>query len=209
MLTIDHVVIAVTDLDAAAVRFREAYGLDSVAGGRHAGHGTANRIVPLADCYLELVAVVDAGEAAGSPFGSWVQQSADRRDVTPIAVCLRADDLDAIAARLGTRPQPMQRTRPDGVVLSWELLAVDAAIADGLPFFIRWHVADTDLPGRQAVEHQATTTGIAWLEIGGDRARLAAWLGPHDLPLRPVGGEPGPHRLAVGVTGGEPIIIDG
>ena len=153
--------------------------------------------------------MVDAGEAAGSPFGSWVHRSAGQRDLRPIAVCLRADDLDAIAARLGTRPEPMQRTRPDGVVLSWELLAVDAAIADGLPFFIRWHIADADLPGRHAVEHQATTTGIAWLEIGGDRVRLDDWLGPHDLPLRPVGGYPGPRRLAVGVTGGKPIIIDG
>ena len=35
MLRLDHVVYAVGDLDGAAVRFRQAFGLDSVAGGRH------------------------------------------------------------------------------------------------------------------------------------------------------------------------------
>jgi hypothetical protein len=43
-----------------------------VAGGRHPGWGTANRIVPLGNTYLEVVAAVDAAEADGSPFGRWV-----------------------------------------------------------------------------------------------------------------------------------------
>jgi hypothetical protein len=51
VLRIDHVVYAVPDLDEAAVRLREAFGLDSV-GGRHERWGTANRIVPMGDQYL-------------------------------------------------------------------------------------------------------------------------------------------------------------
>ena len=48
--------IAAADLDAAGREFEAHYGLSSVAGGRHPGWGTANRIgVLLGDTYLELV----------------------------------------------------------------------------------------------------------------------------------------------------------
>ena len=66
MLALDHLGYAVRDLDGAAVRFREELGLDSVVGGRHVGFGTANRIVPLGDQYIEIVGVVDEAEAEGS-----------------------------------------------------------------------------------------------------------------------------------------------
>ena len=71
-MELDHVLIAVDDLEAAAKEVEERLGLASVAGGRHHGLGTANRIVPLGETYLELVAVVDDAEAAASGFGSWV-----------------------------------------------------------------------------------------------------------------------------------------
>jgi hypothetical protein len=44
MMELDHVLVAVDDLDAAATRVEERYGLASVEGGRHQGLGTANRI---------------------------------------------------------------------------------------------------------------------------------------------------------------------
>jgi hypothetical protein len=73
-MELDHVLIAVDDLEAAAKEVEERLGLASVAGGRHHGLGTANRIVPLGETYLELVAVVDDAEAAasGSAAGSAV-----------------------------------------------------------------------------------------------------------------------------------------
>ena len=71
-MELDHVLIAFTDLEAAAREFEARLGLSSVDGGRHRDWGTANRIVPLGSSYLELVAVVDVGVAAGSSFGLWV-----------------------------------------------------------------------------------------------------------------------------------------
>jgi Glyoxalase-like domain len=38
--------------------------------------GTANRIVPLGEAYLALVAVVDESDAADSVFGQWVAGAA-------------------------------------------------------------------------------------------------------------------------------------
>src|SRR5438132_3854521 len=71
-LDLDHVLIAVADLASAGREIETRHGLASVEGGRHPGWGTANRIVPLGEAYLELIAVSDEAEAAQSPFGSWV-----------------------------------------------------------------------------------------------------------------------------------------
>ena len=72
MLTIDHVIVPVANLAPAAARIETRYGLASVEGGRHPAWGTANRIVPLGDAYVEVVAVVDPETAARAAFGRWV-----------------------------------------------------------------------------------------------------------------------------------------
>src|SRR5918912_1070991 len=54
--------MAVADLDAAAHELEARHGLASIEGGRHAGWGTANRIVPLRESYIELITVVDEAE---------------------------------------------------------------------------------------------------------------------------------------------------
>ena len=59
-------ILAARDLDAAAERVEREYGLRVVAGGRHEGMGTHNRIVPLGNGYLELLAIADPEEAARS-----------------------------------------------------------------------------------------------------------------------------------------------
>ncbi|HET6832297.1 MAG TPA: VOC family protein [Acidimicrobiales bacterium] len=207
MLAVDHVIVLVPDLGAAARRCYDETGLASVAGGRHAGHGTGNRIVPLGGSYIELMAVLDRDEAASSPLGSWVGRRLVEVGEGPAALCLRTDDMEAVARRIGRGALLMSRTRPDGVELAWHLVGLEAAMAEGLPFFIQWHVDDVDHPGRAVVEHGCAAVGIAWVEISGDEDRLASWLGPHELPLRHVGGVPGPHRVAVAVAEGKPIVI--
>lgn len=206
MLAIDHVIVVVHDVDVAARRYAEQHGLASVPGGRHLGHGTGNRIVPLGSNYIELMAVVDRDEAASSPLGSWVERRLVEGGEAPAALCLRTDDIEAVARRTGRRPLPMSRIRPDGVELTWDLVALDAALTEGLPFFIHWH-DDVDHPGRAVVEHRCAPRGIDWVELGGDQDRLASWLGQHELPLRRVEGAPGPHRMAVALADGEPVVI--
>lgn len=71
-MELDHVLIPVADLCGAVTEFDRRCGVVSVEGGRHSGWGTASRIVPLGDSYLELVAVVDLAEALRSTFGRWV-----------------------------------------------------------------------------------------------------------------------------------------
>jgi hypothetical protein len=207
VLAIDHVIILVEDLDTAARRYDEQHGLASVSGGRHPGHGTANRIVPLGSSYVELMAVVDRVEADASPLGSWVKRRLAAGGHGPAALCLRTDDIEGAARRTGRQPFSMHRTRPDGVQLGWRLVALDAALSEGLPFFIHWLIDDVDHPGRELVEHRCAAVGIDWIELGGDKARLASWLGPHELPLRNVAGAPGPHRVAIATATGESIVL--
>lgn len=207
VLAVDHVVVIVQELGAAARRYEEQYGLASVAGGRHAGHGTGNRIVPLGSSYIELMAVVDHDEAASSPMGSWLERRLIEVGEGPAALCVRTDDMEAAALRTGRAPLQMSRSRPDGVELKWQLVALDAAISEGLPFFIQWQGDDSDHPGRGHVGHRRAVVGIDWVELGGDQDLLAAWLGPHELPLRHVEGPPGPHRVAVAIGKGEPIVV--
>ncbi len=159
MLAVDHVIVVVEDLETAARRYDDELGLASVAGGRHVGHGTGNRIVPLGSSYIELMAVVDRDEAATSPVGSWVQRRLAEVGEGPGALCLRTDDIDAVARRTGHQPLAMSRTRPDGVQLDWHLVAHDAAFGEGLPFFIQWHVDDADHPGAARVEHRVAAVG--------------------------------------------------
>src|SRR2546423_7910204 len=113
-LRIDHVVWGVDDLDRAAEEVQERYGLASVPGGRHPGWGTANRIVPLGDAYIELIAVVDEQEAAGSGFGRWVASAPAGR---PFGWAVRTDDIAAVAARLGLRVDEGARRTAAGTLL--------------------------------------------------------------------------------------------
>jgi len=94
------VVLAVRDLDAAGTRILEQLGLGSVPGGRHPGWGTGNRIVPLGEEYVELLAVADPAEAASSPVGTWIANASRSRDRLA-AWCVSTDDIDGIARRLG------------------------------------------------------------------------------------------------------------
>src|SRR3954465_7163221 len=68
-MRLDHVIYGTTDLDVAQRRIERELGLDVLPGGRHVGQGSHNRIGPLGDGYLELMAIHDPGEAAKNPFG--------------------------------------------------------------------------------------------------------------------------------------------
>src|SRR5439155_21921320 len=117
-LELDHVLIAVADLAAAAEEIEARHGLASIEGGRHPGWGTANRIVPLGEAYLELVAVVDEAEAAQSPFGRWVA-TASPAPAELLGWAVRVDALDEDARRLGLVAAAGSRATRDGEVLRW------------------------------------------------------------------------------------------
>src|ERR1700693_950974 len=112
-MQLDHVLIAVTDLDAAAQRLKLTYELVSIEGGRHPGWGTANRIIPLGDAYLEMVTVVDSSVASHSVFGQWVGGAATISGHL-LGWAVRTDDIEAASRRLGLTPNSGSRVDNDG-----------------------------------------------------------------------------------------------
>jgi hypothetical protein len=181
----------VADLGAAARDFEARHGLASVGGGRHPDWGTANRIVPLGEAYLELVAVVDETEAARSTFGTWVAE-AQPSPARPLGWAVRTHTLDDVARRLDLTVSDGSRATRGGRLLRWRLAGVEQAAAEpSLPFFIEWGER-TPPPGRTPAHHRAGPVEIAQLQLDGDTDRLATWLGGHELPITV---RPGPPAL--------------
>jgi hypothetical protein len=205
-LELDHVLLAVSDLSAAAQEIEARHGLVSIEGGLHPGWGTANRIVPLGDSYLELVAVVDESEAAHSAFGRWVA-GAHTRSAGPLGWAVRTERLDDVAGRLGLTVDAGARTARDGRAVRWRLAGVEHAAAEpSLPFFIEWGDGTT-LPGRALAAHRAGAVRLASLRLEGDAARIAAWLGEHRLPITVRPGAPAVTAVVLAGDAGE-ITID-
>lgn len=179
------------------------YGLLSVEGGRHLEFGTANRIIPVGrGQFLELMAVAD--NESRHPLATVLRNIVSGRDRL-FASCLRPKDLDAVAQRLSLTVITARRRNPDGTDHEWRLAGVDAALGpDRLPFFIDWGTS----PGWAHLQphHTMEADGIAWLEVGGDEARVREWIGDESVPFRVVAGEPGPHAVAIATADGQIVL---
>lgn len=206
MIAIDHVIVAVGDLDRAAAHFERDYGLSSVEGGRHRGLGTGNRIVPLGTSYVELMAVVDEEEAEGSPLAAWVRKTCAGGDRLG-ALCLRTDDAGAVAARLGSPALELSRLKPDGSELRWKLAGLEQTLADPrLPFFIQWFADPAGLPGATPIEHRSGAAGIEWVEVACDEKTLRDRIGDPDVEVRAVPGDAGVQRVGITTPNG-PLLV--
>jgi hypothetical protein len=203
----DHVLLAVPDLDGAGAMFLEEHGLASLEGGRHTGWGTANRIVPLGDRqYVELIGVFDETQAETNPFGSTIRAAVEQGGGL-VGWCVAVDDAEAPAERMGLSVTEGSRTRTDGVTLSWRTAGFEAALAEPWrPFFLEWRIPEEAHPGRAKVPHRVEPGGIAWIQVACDLQVLREWVGDVDLDVRLGEGPPG--LLSVGITtgGGEVVL---
>jgi glyoxalase-like protein len=185
---IDHVIYATTDLDAAAARVESELGLSAVPGGRHEGHGTRNRIVPLGGGYLELMAIADPEEASSSPIGGPLQERLDAHGDGLFAWCIAVEDIERIADRLEL---PITTIAREG--LTARLVGVAEALPNPvLPFFIERDEGVLDPGG------DADADGISWVEVAGDRDGLEHRLGEAELPVRMGEGPVGVVAMGIG-----------
>jgi hypothetical protein len=185
---IDHVIYVTGDLDATAARVESELGLTVVQGGRHEGHGTHNRIVPLGGGYLELMAIADLAEAAASPIGGAVLKRLEAQGEGLFAWCLAVDDVGAVAGRLDLEVTAIAR---EG--LTARLAGVFEALRNPvMPFFIERDEGVLD-PG-----DGGDAGGITWVEVAGDRGVLQQRLGGAELPVRVVDGPVGVVAMGIG-----------
>jgi hypothetical protein len=124
---IDHPIIACRDPDGAATQIEQRLGLRAGGGGRHAAHGTFNRLIWLGDSYIELMGVFDPSRAERSWWGAHVAALLASSDAALAGIALAADDVDAEVARLRGHGSPVgepvagERTRPDGEIVRWSI----------------------------------------------------------------------------------------
>lgn len=198
-MKIDHVILGVTDLDTAGERLEREHGLKSVAGGAHEAWGTANRIVPLGEEYLELLAVVDA--ASEHPMAAALRVWCAGGDCL-VGVAVETDDVEAVSERIGTPVMDGERVTPAGETIRFRLAGIEAAFTRSLPFFIEWGEGREDRMGTD----RTPELGIEWVELGGDETRLREWLGEAVPGLRAAGGEPGVRAACLRTPRGEVLL---
>jgi hypothetical protein len=135
-MAIDHIILAINDLDAGIQQFTALTGVVAERGGEHPGRGTQNALASLGDDrYLEIMAPLPgASVPAPIPF----------ERLTPAGWALGVTDLSAVMARIeaagfeAVGPVAGSRRRPDGSVLTWQTATL---VGDGFelaPFLIEW-----------------------------------------------------------------------
>ena len=160
MLTgIDHVILGVADVDAAAAHIEATLGLRAGPGGRHDAHGTHNRLIWLGDSYVELMGVFDAVLAAESWWGRHLLRVLSAAPAGMAGVVVASTDLDADIALLRSRaspisePAPGERVRLAGDVVRWRIGRLPEPDPDlGLTFLIEH---DTGAAEWRAVDRAA------------------------------------------------------
>ncbi|TMC38844.1 MAG: VOC family protein [Chloroflexi bacterium] len=216
---VDHVLLPVADLDDGARSLDERFGLKGIPGGRHPGVGTANVIVPLGRQYLELIAIVDQGEAASSRLGGRVARALqeNRRFV---AWALRTEDLDAVRARLQGAGWDLpaivegSRTRPDGQVLRWRTQDVDTGTEpSAIPFVIEWRIPDGLHPGEVESAHRTGRAALRRVVVGARdprlvQDRLQMLLGDSDLYEVREAAVDGVQQVVLETEGGGELVIE-
>jgi hypothetical protein len=181
---IDHLAIAVLDLESAVKALRDAVGIEAGGGGIHPGAGTANRLAWFGDTYLELITVVDREVATASFLGGPTIRVLDEEGAGFVTFVLASDDLDGDVGRLRAAgsamgdPFPGERRRSDGKVVRWRL-ARSGAVGPELPPFLIEH--DTSAAEWTQAERAARATERH--PIGGPVRLRELELGVADVDL--------------------------
>ena len=220
-LALDHLVVVVPSLAEGRSAF-EAAGFTVSPGGRHEGVPTENALVAFADgSYLELLAARDPGlrphlreQARREDWAKSLHEATalGRRFLPLLAgpdgvadLVLRGAPLARLAREARRRghvltgPTAMQRLRPDGEALSWQLLLPERF---ELPFLIEDITPrERRVPvGPEAVTHPNGASGLAHVRVNVRVVPVAAMAWADLLGLAPRVDREGTTCFALGAT---------
>ncbi len=143
--SLDHLVVAGTDLSALVAWWKAQSGVAPAAGGAHVGRGSRNALVGLSpSAFLELIGPdpEQPDHPGPLPFGISSFQPNTIQLVTFALTVADLEEATAAVKSVGIDPgpiHPMQRIRPDGVTLSWRLAVPPQPELGGtMPFLIQW-----------------------------------------------------------------------
>jgi catechol 2,3-dioxygenase-like lactoylglutathione lyase family enzyme len=144
---LDHVILAIGDLDAAARAYSRLLGRSPSWRGEHPGAGTANALFRLENTYLELLSAEGAG-----PTGEALRSRLAARGEGPLGLAFATDDAAAcreeLAAR-GMEPGPLQkgmgRDVESGAFREWRSVLLPLARTRGVLVLAIEHLSPPEL----------------------------------------------------------------
>lgn len=162
--TLDHVIVGVADLDAAAEQTAALLGRPASWRGTHPEYGTANVLFRVANSYLELIS--QAGEG---PIGELLGKRLAEQGDGLVGMAFGTDDADAAAAFLRGRGLPVLDPQPghgrdleSGAERRWRNVLVAPEASRGGWLF--------------AIEHETAADALALKEPACERAAAVAAL---------------------------------
>ncbi len=198
---IDHLVVAVRSVEAAADILERDLGLAVTGGGRHEAMGTYNRLAFLGDTYVELIGVFDAALVRSSSsfaVGLAALAQLEARGEGLATYALATDDVVRDVERLRAAGSPIgdlvpgSRVRPDGELVRW-VCAFPELGPERPPFLIEHEAAGAEWGD------DARAIRAAFRHPGGGRVRLTAL----ELPVTDAAGTVREYGNVLGITFGE------
>lgn len=169
---LDHVVIAVKNLDAAAATYR-GFGLTLTPRGLHEGKGTGNHCIMFPNTYVELLGIVDELGAKGrladrvnarGEGGMAIAYGAENADETYAA--LRAAGIDAEPPNDLARPLDLDGNRE--MVRFRNIMLPKLALPETMQFVCTHQTPQLTRARREWQLHPSGATGIAEVVIAAD-----------------------------------------
>ena len=93
--SIDHILVAVEDLDKAVKDYSLVFGFGPTWQGNHPSLGTKNALFPFENMYLELIAKEDEG-----PLGEFIGEHLKKNGESVFGLALETDDIEAAKEKL-------------------------------------------------------------------------------------------------------------
>jgi hypothetical protein len=133
---IDHIILAINDLDKGILQFKNATGVEPMFGGIHPNSYSQNALVALDEnVYIEIMAPQKNAKD--------VPEFLTRLDsLRLIGWAVRSFDIQNTREKLkslgitASTNREGSRAKPDGTVLSWSSFSVESK--EAFPFFIQW-----------------------------------------------------------------------
>lgn len=185
---LDHVVVAVVELDVATDAYRRLLGRSPSWRGEHPGLGTANALFRLGNTYLELISPVGDGGVAAH-LRARLESDGDGL----VSLALATDDAEACARELRERgiaasdPEPGEgRDRAGDAKREWRNVRLPERDTRGVSLFAIEHVSAGDALPRAEPDgdEKAAIAGLDHVVISTSEPDAAASLWGEQLGIR-------------------------
>ena len=217
---LDHIHMGCANVYTTAFDLTKATRIGHYDGGFAGNITVGHKVVPLGGgVYIEIASIVDpfaTADATRRPW--WYRRSVGAGSPIFSGICLRVntmDELREIAARHGGTTRRNVRTPPEGNQVTFFDAPYAPGGADpwenGRPTWCCWEDRLYRHPSGQPVVNASALVqpmGVAWMEMGGSKARMQEWLdqNPDDLHMKFNGKSPGLYAIGVSTDVGEVVM---